>query len=43
MGNRRAAYSVLVRKLEGRRLPGRPRCGWEDGIKIVLEETVWEP
>jgi hypothetical protein len=41
----RNAYSILVGKLEGKRLLGRPR--WEDG-RIILEwmlgksgEKVW--
>ena len=43
MGARGGSYRVLVRKLEGNRQPARPRCGWEDGIKIVLKEIVWQP
>jgi len=27
----------------GKEQPGKPRCGWEDGINIVLKEIVWEP
>jgi len=42
-GGRRTAYRVLVRKFEGKRQPRRPRCGWEDGTKIVLKEIVWKP
>jgi hypothetical protein len=28
MGEKRNAYSILVGKTEGKRPPGRPRCGW---------------
>jgi hypothetical protein len=34
MGERRDVYKVLVRKPEGKRPLGRPRCRWEDKIKI---------
>ena len=34
MGERRAAYSILVGKPEGKSPPGRPRRRWEDNIKI---------
>jgi hypothetical protein len=36
MGERRGAYRALVRKPQGRRPLGRPRCRWEDNIKIDL-------
>jgi hypothetical protein len=36
MGERRGAYRVLVGKPEGRRPFGRPRCRWENNIKIDL-------
>jgi hypothetical protein len=35
----RGAYNILVGKLEGRRLLGRPRRRWEDNIKMDLGET----
>jgi hypothetical protein len=35
MGDRRSAYTVLVGKLEGRKPLGRPRCRWEDNIRIL--------
>jgi hypothetical protein len=38
MGERRNVYRVLVGKPEGRRLLERPRCRWEDGIKMDLRE-----
>jgi hypothetical protein len=36
MGERRAVYRVLVGRPEGKRPLGRPRCRWEDNIKIDL-------
>jgi hypothetical protein len=39
MGEERKVYKVLVRKPVGRRPLGRPRRGWEDGIRIDLRET----
>jgi hypothetical protein len=30
-----------VGKPEGRRLCGRPRCRWEDNIKMDLREVGW--
>jgi hypothetical protein len=38
------AYKILVRKPEGKRLCGRPRCRWENNIRTDLQETggkVW--
>jgi hypothetical protein len=37
-------YRVLVGKPEGKRPLGRPRCRWEDNIKIDLQAVgcgVW--
>jgi len=39
MGERRGVYRVLVGKHEGKRPFGRPRCRWEDNIKIDLQEV----
>jgi hypothetical protein len=39
MGERRGLYSVLVGKPEEKRQLGRHRRGWEDNIKIVLQEV----
>jgi hypothetical protein len=36
MGEGRGAYRILVGRL------GRPRCRWEDNIKMDLQEVVWE-
>jgi hypothetical protein len=38
MGEGRGAYKVLVGRPEGKRPLGRPRCRWEDNIKIDLGE-----
>jgi hypothetical protein len=34
----RGVYRVLVGRLEGKRLLGRPRRMWEDNIKMDLRE-----
>ena len=36
MGEGRGVHRVLVRKPEGKRPLGRPRCRWEDIIKMDL-------
>jgi len=41
MGERRGVYRVMVGKLEGKRLLGRPRRKWED-IKMDLQEVRFE-
>jgi hypothetical protein len=38
IGNKRNAYMLLVRKPEGKRPLGRPRCRWMDNIKMDLRE-----
>jgi hypothetical protein len=38
MGEVRGAYNILVGRLEGRILLGRPRRRWEDNIKMDLRE-----
>jgi hypothetical protein len=38
MGEGRAVYRVLVGRSEGKRPLGRPRCRWEDNIKMDLME-----
>ena len=35
----RGVHSVLVGKREGKRPMGRPRRGWEDSIKMDLQEV----
>jgi hypothetical protein len=37
MGEGRGVHRVLVGKSEGRRPLGRPRCRWEDNIKMDLQ------
>ena len=39
MGERRGVYRVLVGKPEGKRPLGRHRHGWEDNIKMDLQEV----
>jgi hypothetical protein len=39
MGEERKVYKVLMGKPEGRRPLGRPRRGWEDGVRMDLRET----
>jgi hypothetical protein len=39
VGERRCVCKVLVGKQEGKRPLGRPRRGWEDNIKIDLQEV----
>ena len=41
MGARRAAYRVLVEKLQGRKQLGRPRRRWEVNTKVNLREEGW--
>jgi hypothetical protein len=39
MGEGKGVYRVLVGKPEGKRLLGRPRCRWEDNIRMELQEV----
>ena len=39
MGEGRSVHRVLVEKPEGKRPLGRPRCRWEDNIKMDLQEV----
>jgi len=39
MGKRRGVYRVLVGKPEGNRPLRRPRCRWEDNIKMDRQEV----
>jgi hypothetical protein len=41
MGEGRGMYRVLVGKPEGKRPLGRPRCRWEDNIRMDLQEVGW--
>jgi hypothetical protein len=38
MGEVRGAHNILVLRPEGWRPLGRPRCRWEDNIKMDLRE-----
>jgi hypothetical protein len=40
-GEDRKVHKVLVEKPEGRRPLGRPRHGWDDGIRMDLREIGW--
>jgi hypothetical protein len=42
MGEGRNMNRVLVGKPEGKTPLERPRCRWEDGIKMDLREMGWE-
>jgi hypothetical protein len=39
MGEKRGAYRILVGRPKVRRPLGRPRYGWEDNIKMDLQEV----
>jgi hypothetical protein len=41
MGEESKVYRVLLGKPEGRRPLERPRCRWEDGIRMDLMEIGW--
>jgi hypothetical protein len=41
MGDGRNVYRVLVGTPEGKSPLERPRCRWEDGIKMDLGEIGW--
>jgi hypothetical protein len=41
MGEKSNAYRILVGKLEGKRPLGRPRCRWEDNIRLDRREIGW--
>jgi hypothetical protein len=42
MGEMRNAYRILVVKTERKRPLRRPRCRWEDNIRIDVREIEWE-
>jgi hypothetical protein len=42
VGDRRCAYRVFVGRREGKRPLGRPRCRWENNIKMDLQEVGWD-
>jgi hypothetical protein len=41
IGEKRSAYRILVGKPEGMRPLGRPRCRWEDNIRMDNREIGW--
>jgi hypothetical protein len=41
MGEERKVYKVLVEKPEEKRPLRRPRCKWEEWIRMDLRETGW--
>jgi hypothetical protein len=41
MGAKRSAYGILVRKPEGKKPLGRPRCRWVVIIKMDLRDIGW--
>jgi len=41
MGERRGVHRALVGRPEGRRPLGRPKCRWEDNIKMDLQKVGW--
>jgi hypothetical protein len=41
MGDDRKVYTVSVGKPEGKRPLGRPRCTWEDMIRMDHGEICW--
>jgi hypothetical protein len=40
MGEGRSMYRVLMGKPEGKRPLGRPRCRWDDGLKMDLRGVL---
>jgi hypothetical protein len=41
IGEIRNACKILIGKREGKRSIAKPRCGWEDNIRIDLTEKRW--
>jgi hypothetical protein len=41
-GGMRSAYNILIGKPEAMRPLGRPRCRWENDIKMDLMEIGWQ-
>jgi len=39
MGENGIILWVVVRKFEGKKLPGKSKCRWQDNIKMDLKET----
>jgi hypothetical protein len=41
MGERRGVYRDVAGKTDGKRPLRKPRRGWEDNIKMGLQEVGW--
>jgi hypothetical protein len=41
-GEMRNAYNILIGKPKGKRQLRRPRCRWEDNIRMNIREIGWE-
>jgi hypothetical protein len=41
IGEERKVYRVLMGQPEGKRPLRRPRCRWDDGIRMYLREADW--
>jgi len=41
MEDRRGAYRVLMWRPDGRGPLGRPRCRWEENLKIDIQKVGW--
>jgi hypothetical protein len=41
MGEKRNTHRLFVGKPERKRSLGRPRCRWEDNIKVELGKIGW--
>jgi len=42
MEKMRNVYNVLVGKHHRKRALGRPRCRWQDNIRMNLTEIMWK-
>jgi hypothetical protein len=41
MGEKRGAYRILVGRPERKRPLGRPRCRWDNNIKMDPQDVGW--
>jgi hypothetical protein len=41
-GSEAKCVKILVGKSEGKRALARPRCRWEDNIRMDLRKIMWE-
>jgi hypothetical protein len=42
MGERRGVYRIKLAKPGGKRPLGKPRCRWDDNIKMDFKEISWD-